>query len=294
MVQVDVFWSYGIGAGFALAAANQLRRPTRQALRPASQPARPGRPATRPDAAPDPYLLATVLYAAALFAPSGAWLLWGFTSWETMHAGSYDTVPAWLVALFAATNTTQAALGYLVTRALLRRGRLRLAYLQLVAAYFGMFFILVHGWDGTGYQRFFSPTRADFERWGTDSALAHVQAWVTSDVALTLAGMGVVLIPVLLGLMARWHRAGLGDALGRPAGPAAGWAITGTVLLTIWGLALGGAIATSVLIHALGWIPGALAAIALAVATTAPRRGIADRLSHRFVPDGSARQAVPA
>jgi hypothetical protein len=275
MVQVDVFWSYGIGAGFALAAARQLRRPDRPTA---------DRAAPLPAWTTDPYLAATVLYAAVLFAPSGAWLLWGFTSWETMHAGAPGTVPAWLVALFAATNTTQAALGYLITRALLRRGWPRLAYLQLVAGYFGMFFILVHGWDGTGYQRFFSPTRADYERWGADRPLAHVADWATSDVALTLAGMGLVLIPVLLGLMARWHRAGLSEARGHPVGASAGWSTTGVVLLTIFGVCLGGAIAASLLIHAFGWVAGALATAALGVAVSMPRRGIAARLSRRFVP----------
>ena len=253
MVQVDVFWSYGIGAGFALAAANQLRRPASHLARSASHPLRSGRPAAQPDPATDPYLLATVLYAAVLFAPSGAWLLWGFTSWETMHAGSYNTVPAWLVALFAATNTTQAALGYLVTRALLRRGRLRLAYLQLVAAYFGMFFILVHGWDGRGYQRFFSASREVFATWPASPTVAEASSragdWLTSPVAVTLYLMGVALIPAMIAPMVRWIRAGH-RTMGTHRSAAL---LVGLVFAAILGLALGAAIVASVLIHQLGW-----------------------------------------
>src|SRR6266542_2776013 len=119
MVQVDVFWSYGIGASFALAAAHQLREADRAA---AGEPAATG-------ILSDRHLTATLLYLSALFVPSGAWLLWGFPSWETMHAAD-STLPAWLVALFVATNTTQGVLGYLVTKRLLLRGRPRLAYLQ--------------------------------------------------------------------------------------------------------------------------------------------------------------------
>ena len=50
---------------------------------------------------------------AALFVPSGVWLLWRFPSWETMHAGD-RSLPAWLVAAFVATNATQGVLGFLV------------------------------------------------------------------------------------------------------------------------------------------------------------------------------------
>jgi MFS family permease len=254
MVQVDVFWSYGIGAGFALAAANQLRK------------REPG---------PDPYLATTVIYAAAVFAPSGAWLLWQFTSWETMHAGTYASVPGWLVALFTATNTTQAIVGYLVTRWLLRRDRLRLACLQLVAAYFAMFFVLVHGWDGTGYQRFFSATAADFAAWDPD----RVWSWFGSDVALTLYGMGFVLIPLLFGIAVRWHVAARGTGTGAR--------FVALLLAGILGLGLGGAVIASLLVHALGWIGGAAAFALLAALVVAPPRGPVAWAAHHLTPLGA-------
>ena len=71
----------------------------------------------------DRRLTATVLFLGCVFVPSGVWLLWRFTSWETMHAAAGPAdLPAWLVAAFALTNVTQGVLGYMVTRALWRRG----------------------------------------------------------------------------------------------------------------------------------------------------------------------------
>ncbi len=151
MVQVDIFWSYGIGSTFAVTAARQVRA---RAQRPEPEPR--DEPPTRWT---DPYLARTLLFLALVFVPSGVYLVWGYPSWETMHVGDND-MPAWIVTLFAATNITQGLLGYLVTQWLLVRGRSYLAYLQVIVGYLGMFFILVHGWDGTGYQRFFSATRA--------------------------------------------------------------------------------------------------------------------------------------
>jgi hypothetical protein len=308
MVEVDVFWAYGIGAGFALSGAAQLRAAaaeTADEVRSATTSTSVGRPDARaslPTAGAYPggyYLLVATVYCAALFAPSGAWLLWGYPSWETMHVGSAGTIPAWLVAVFAATNTTQGVLGFLVTRWLLRAGRLRLAAFQLVAAYFGMFFILVHGWDGRGYQRFFSPSRADFRSWDEGGALTHVGHWAGSGVALTLYGMGVVLLPVLFTGYVRWHQAGR-RLVGQPAGAASGWAYFGTVHGMVWLAGLGGAIVASVLIHLLGWWLGGALAIALGVVVFLPRLGPLGRAARRIVPlpvaeaRNVARAPVPA
>ena len=65
-----------------------------------------------------------------------------------------------------------------------------------------MFFILVFGWDGTGYKRFFSSTPEQLESW----TWATASEWLVSDVALTLYGMGVILIPTLVGMVYRWNR----------------------------------------------------------------------------------------
>ena len=237
MVQVDVFWSYGLGSSFALAASKQLA----------------AEHAAKKRLFDSPYFTKTLLFLSVLFAPSGAWLLWSFPSWETMHAGSRE-LPGWLVAAFAATNVTQGALGFAIVYLLAVRNKLWAAWLHWFFAYFAMFFILVHGWDGHGYQRFFSYTRADFLAWHG----AWI-AWLTSPVALTLYGMGVVLVPTILYTMSRWLTER--DA---PGARRAKLPLAFVCLFVVLGAALGSAIAASLCIHALGWIPGTLAfAVAL-------------------------------
>jgi hypothetical protein len=283
VVQVDVFWSYGLGATFAVAASRQLLARRRAAQDPPALPDVGTSPLSRWS---DPYLLRTLLFLALVFVPSGFWLVWAFPSWETMHAGDRD-MPVALVTAFAVTNVTQGLVGYLVVEWLLARGRIYLAYLQIVGAYAGMLFVLVHGWDGTGYQRFFSATREDFLRWDGDWA-----AWLTSDVALSLYGMGAVLLPLLLGTVAHWHVAGYalepgGEGGGARPGRAAVAALT---LATVLGAGLGIAVAAHLAIAWLGAPAGAAAALALTAAALLPR-GPVHRLFRLY---GLPREGVPA
>lgn len=273
MVQVDVFWAYGIGASLATAASHHLI---------AARQIPPTPEGERRALWTDPYLMTAVLYCGVLFAPSGAWLLWGFPDWETMQvAADHSAIPAWLVALFAGTNVSQGVLGYWAARRLILSGRTYAAYLQAGLGYLGMFFILVHGWDGRGYQRFFSADRAVFASWppnpSLSEALSRAGDWLTSPVALTLYGMGVVLVPVLVALMVSWIRSGQRlDRLGRACGPAA---LVGAVALSIFGVALGTAIAASVLIHLLGWWFGVpVAALATWLMIGRRRTGLAYRV----------------
>ncbi len=245
MVQVDVFWSYGLGSSFALAAARQLADEQRRGKK----------------VWDSPYFSKTLLFLAALFAPSGAWLLWSFPSWETMHAGGRD-LPGWLVSAFAATNVTQGAIAFAVVALLVSRRQLWHAWLHFYFAYFAMFFILVHGWDGRGYQRFFSYTRGDFLAWHGDWV-----AWLSSPVALTLYGMGVVLVPAILYINAAWITDGEEPASRRSKLP-----VALLCLATVFGCCLGSAIVASLLVHALGWLAGS-AAFAVVLWAGALRRG---------------------
>jgi hypothetical protein len=242
-----VFWSYGLGSTLAVASSRQILARRKAAI----------------SRLADPYLLRTLLFLALIFAPSGVYLVWQFPSWETMHVGDRD-MPGWLIAGFAITNVTQGLLGYWVVERLIAAGRSYLAYLQIVLPYLAMFFILVHGWDGEGWRRFLSADAARFRAWDGDWA-----AWLTSDVALTLAAMGVVLIPVLFAAIVRWQRDGYalaerGEA--RP-GPAA---IVALNLALVFGGALGLAVAAHVLLAALGTPAGAVATAALWAAALAP------------------------
>ena len=245
MVQVDVFWSYGIGAGFAYAAQKQLR----------------DKPPTEENGGwfANEYFSMNLLYLATLFAPSGLYLLWQFTSWETMQALDKD-MPAWLVTLFAITNVTQGMLGFWVTYKLLAAGKRYGAFLQIFLGYFGMFFILVHGWDGKGYQRFFSQDRAEFLRWTPD----NVVPWLTSPVAMTLGAMGMILIPVMISWMVRWIGEAQRSQVHQHGGGQVTWrqspiALAAFMLTLIFGVVLGTAIMASLLIHVLGWSLGVLA-----------------------------------
>lgn len=247
MVEVDVFWSYGLGAGFAAAATHQIALSK-----------------DRPSGAAEhgwqryfcsPYFTVAVLYCALLFAPSGAYLLWAFPDWETMQvARDHASLPAWLVTLFAITNVSQGILGYWVTAKLIRAGRRYAAFRQVGVGYFGMFFILVHGWDGRGYQRFFSADRAVFQSWPRDpsfgDAVGRAGQWLTSPVALTLAGMSVIVV-VLLWIMSTWLNEGyrLAGVHDTPRSPT----VVAAVLGFVFAGALGSAIVSSVLIHLLGW-----------------------------------------
>lgn len=282
MVEVDVFWAYGIGAGFAAAATHQITLSKDHPFGSVDPSGAPGW--TR--FVCSPYLTVTVLYCALLFAPSGAYLLWAFPDWETMQvARDHASLPAWLVALFAMTNVSQGVLGYWVTARLIRTGHRYAAFLQASLAYFGMFFILVHGWDGRGYQRFFSPDRAAFESWPRNSSVAdafeRAGRWLTSPVALTLAGMSVIVV-VLLAIMSEWLKegyrlAGLRDLPG-----------TATIVAAALGLVfiggLGSAIAASVAIHLLGWLIGVPVAATMvwAVGVRSPT-GLAHLLFQRLV-----------
>lgn len=282
MVQVDVFWSYGIGAGFAYAAQKQLR----------------DKPPTKENGGfmANKYFTMNLLYLATMFGPSGLYLVWGFTNWETMQAGDKG-MPAWLVTLFAITNVTQGLLGFWVTYKLQSAGKRYAAFLQLLVGYFGMFFILVHGWDGKGYQRFFSQDRADFLRWTTDHAPDHILRWLGSPVAITLGAMGLVLIPVMVGWMTQWmmeaQRSALSEAPQASRVREYSPLSLAVIMLTlIFGVVLGTAIIASLLIHQLGWALGVLAFAAIGGVGIAGPRGLLHALWSRMDPGNLVARAA--
>jgi hypothetical protein len=270
MVQVDVFWSYGIGAGFAVAAHRQLAAEKKE----------------NPDATmfKSPFFTHTLLFLSACFAPSGVCLLWAFTNWETMHVFSYDTLPAWLVTIFAVTNVTQGILGYWVARKLILIGKTYLATLQILLGYFLMFFILVHGWDGTGYMRFFSYDRGLFMTWGERAPLSNIITWLTCPVALTLMAMGVVLIPWIVGLAGKWTVEGykIGGGAKPPKLPSLAFVYI-SFLAMVFVFALGSAILSSLLIRYTGWIPGIALFAVLAYLALYRNGGLFHRYTQRVI-----------
>ncbi len=184
MVQVDVFWSYGLASGLTLAAGEKLR--------------------SEKEFWGNKYLFGILLWIAALFAPSGMYLLWNFPSWETMFvATSRDDIPAWLVAIFGITNVTQGLLGYAVTAYFIRQGKWGAAKAQTIGAHVAMYFILIVGWDGTGWQRFTHTRTAEDFRAGIMNPWTD---FLGSPVFCTLLGMGVILVPTYVYLCYRWRK----------------------------------------------------------------------------------------
>jgi len=262
MVQVDVFWSFALGAGFAASAAPQLRKEDRPFE--------------------TPFFVRTLLYLSILFVPSGAVLLWGFPEWETMQVGSYRTIPAWLVGLFNMTNITQGILGFWAAYRLIRAGRTYSAWLIAVIGYFCMFFILVHGWDGTGYQRFFYCCKG----WGAETCTSwssgdfSVLRWLGSPVAIALAGMGVVMLPLLFSWMSGWVKQGyeLGDVNGTCLLAASRGEIARNIVRLVFLHSVSLAVAASLLVRFLGWMGGVPVFAGLAYLVFFRRGGLTERL----------------
>lgn len=196
MVQVDVFWAYGFGASLATAAA----RPLAKVEKPFESK----------------QFVQTVLFLALIWAPTGLLLLLRHPSWETMQAAeSLAHIPPWVTLMFGITNVTQGMLGFAVGLWLMKRERIWEAQLNWMFGYFGMFFILIYGWDGLGYDRFFydRDMLAGSPAWtagagtgvGVAGFVTGVLAFLKSSVLVTLLIDGVFLIPAFAWLMLRWQ-----------------------------------------------------------------------------------------
>lgn len=242
MVQVDVFWSFAVGSQFAAFAAKQLEGDDK------------------------PFesrsFVKNLLWLAVFFVPSGGALLWGFPSWETMHVGTYGAIPAWLVALFCGTNITQGILGYWISYKLIQAKKLYAANFMWILGYFLMFFILVHGWDGTGYQRFFYCERSwsgVITPWQRDTFTpGQVLVWLKSPVAATLGAMGVIMMPFLFSWLVRLFAESL-EGETKKEFLRKGYIKSVLIILgMVFGASLGTAIVSSILIHKLGWILGVI------------------------------------
>lgn len=179
MVQVDVFWSYGLSAGLALAGKKVIEK--------------------APNWWDNKPFLFSVIWTATVFAPSGIFLLWTNPGWETMFvATNYASLPPWLVTLFALTNVTQGILGFYVTAKFIRAGKWGLAVAQTVWSHIAMLAILIFGWDGTGYQRFFYAGTGEEWHSGVQYPLS---AFFSSPIFYALLGLGVFFLPSYIGLI---------------------------------------------------------------------------------------------
>ena len=177
MVQVDVIWSYAFGASFAAASARTLQKSE--------------------DKFHNKVFTRLLLFLAVLFAPSGVWLLSAFPRWETMQvANQIADLPPWLMTAFAVTNITQGIVGYYVGYRLVKKGLYYAANVNVAASWTLFWFVLVSGWDTTGWQRFlYDGTMNNDIPWSP--GMHQGLAFFTGHVFQTLAGMGVFFAPAL-------------------------------------------------------------------------------------------------
>lgn len=258
MVQVDVFWAYGFGASLALAAGPKLAA--------AKKPLE------------SRYMVWTTLFLALIWAPTGMLLLIRHPSWETMQAAeNFFSMNEFLVLGFGITNVTQGILGFWIGCKLVQSGKYYLANLNWMLGYFGMFFILVYGWDGLGYDRFFydrdmlpgSPAWTPGAGTGgtiVGTATAALQ-FITSGVAMTLYLDGVYLLPPFAALMFLWYRDAAAER-GRKLGfRGDGTVLLASYLIAVFVVCLGAAMFSAFVVNQVGALLGVGEHVARALGT---------------------------
>lgn len=190
MVQVDIVWAYAFGASFAAAASKQLEKHELPFV--------------------SKYFIFTLLFLSLLFVPSGVYLLWEHTQWETMQvARSKDEIPSWLVTLFVLTNVTQGILGYWVSYKFARAKNYFASHINWIIAWIIFWFILVCGWDCTGYQRFlYDMSVNNGELWVPGKHMG-ISFFYASNVWWTLVVMALFFAPMLIYGYVRFIREGI-------------------------------------------------------------------------------------
>jgi len=256
MVQVDVFWAYGFGASLAAAAGRQL-----SSMNTSSE--------NLPDRVTpftSRYFIITVLFLALIWSPTGMLLLLRHPSWECMQVpNSLSDIPVFLILGFGITNITQGILGFWVSYRLFKKGRHYLAHINWLAGYLGMFFILLYGWDGLGYDRFLydrdmlpgSPAWS--EGAGIINAAGSGIYFFISSVAQTLYTDGIYLIPPWIYLFYTWNREGVNSDMSIPIekrNPGLLKLIV-TMLSAVFGAGLGTAGLAALSVHFTGKLLGA-------------------------------------
>ncbi len=214
MVQVDIFWAYGWGASLAAASGRQL-----------SSMQKP---------LESKYWPQTLIFLSLFWAPTGLLLLIRHPSWETMQAAEdLYHMSEWVILAFGITNVTQGMLGFWIGQRLMRAGKYWAAQLNWLVGYFGMFFILLYGWDGLGYDRFLydrdmfagSPAWAPGAGTG-EGVLSALSIFLLTfrnleggaTVITTLLTDGLWLLPPFFFLYVRWLQDGVRAQGMQPAG----------------------------------------------------------------------------
>jgi hypothetical protein len=133
-------------------------------------------------------------------------------------AADFVSMSEWIVLAFGVTNITQGILGFWVGIKLMEKGKYLAANYNWMVGYLGLFFILVYGWDGLGYDRFFydrdmfagSPAWIPGAGAGTDLVgfFNGVVNFLNSGVFITLMIDALYLLPAFAILGFLWLKEG--------------------------------------------------------------------------------------
>ena len=184
MLQTDLFFSYGLASGLAIAASRKLK--------------------TEPHPLVNKYFLATILWLSLGFVPQILYLTRRFPGWESMFVvNTISGYPPWFLSLYAIATIVLGALGFHVTNSLLNKEKTFAAVAQVVWSNVAAAFLATIGWDGTGYKRLL------YTGTGTDWA-NHVSFpltdFFTSPVFINLIWLeALLLIPYSI-LFIKWTR----------------------------------------------------------------------------------------
>ncbi len=263
-IQAALFFAYATGAALAVAAGRQLQIWERLSVGEG--------PRTRSRVA-NPYLTLTLLFATVLLVPTGLFLLWQNPAWATMQvADAHRGVWAGFVLFYAGGIPVATLLGFTAAQALVLMGAGYWGYLQAVGGYFLTFGTLIHGWDGSGYERLFSTGAKDFADWPKDSIVNNVLDFLTSGTFLALlllggAAVGTMLVTEISWLMEGWELPGADEDRKVPRIVAIAIAAAG-----VYGLPFLGALVASGLMRLLGAVFGLLLFAVLAGVVLLHRR----------------------
>jgi len=186
MIQVDVFWSFAMGAMFAYSSKHYFLRNSNPTLE---------------------YLLVNwyfvygVLFLSIFFAPSGAYLLWQHTAWETMFYFRRADLHGLLPTIFASTNVLLGVIGFIITARLISKKYQKIAFNLPIYSYGIMFSIL-----GFGYKRFlFAGNENDWRDYLITNQTHHkILDFFHCEVFITLLVMGIFIIPPLYYSIIYW------------------------------------------------------------------------------------------
>lgn len=193
MVQVDIFWTFAISSTFAAAAHRQLQKEN--------------------SVSENKYWRYNLLFLSILFVPSGVYLLWINTGWETMYMLSRD-MPAFIPCLFAMTNILCGLLGFYVTFKLIKAGQQKYMHIPWIVGYVFMFLILGIGWRRFTYAGTFEEWHQGNDAWfqfvwGQQPVVKYsVTDFFSCEIFWTLIGMGVIVGPAMIIPLFKWVKEG--------------------------------------------------------------------------------------